>query len=178
MKKLAILLCCLLLGTAATAQKRGIPDLREVAEVEREDGRLVLEVVNLHKDGVNHYFLNVGRIATGNKIIQIEMDPFHCLYIPLGSGLDEAVQVMERIKGLFKEANGTSMDLQGTYGLLLPGKHLERIILTKNKFLLANQIEFRLDREGPVMCTYVAKSDFSSLLSSVKFYRKLHPKER
>ena len=49
--------------------------------------------------------------------------------------------------------------------------------VTHRKPLLTRQLEFSLQREGYIRATYVDKADMGSLITSVRFYRKIHPRE-
>ena len=52
--------------------------------------------------------------------------------------------------------------------------------VTSRKLLSAKILEFSLPSgsEGMVRATHIQKSEFGSLLTSLKVYRKLHPKEQ
>ena len=59
-----------------------------------------------------------------------------------------------------------------------PDKDRETVVVTHRKPLLQHLIEFAIHRNGYIRATYISKSEFGSLVSGVKFYRKLHPKEK
>lgn len=58
-----------------------------------------------------------------------------------------------------------------------PTDERETVTITTRKVMLSRKLEFSLQREDYIRATYISKSDFASLVGSLKFYRKLHPKE-
>lgn len=162
--------------TAASAQGNKLPQIYEIAEVSSDNASL--EAFSMIKDSVRTYYLSVGNLGVGNEVVQFNIDPLSNLYIPLGNSLDEAVESLERIKALYKEPNNSTSTVEGCLEWAFPGKNVETVTVVHSKNLLSNSLRFSVEREGYLRATYVDKSDFNSIVSSVKFYRKLHKKER
>ena len=82
---------------AASAQMSKIPQRLEIIQIENEGDATFVELFNAPKDGQTHYFLSVGHLGIGDKVVQIYIDPLSELFIPLGDTLEEA---MESLKDL------------------------------------------------------------------------------
>ena len=182
MKRLILTLTILLTTIGSYAQKSKIPTIIDIVSVENEDSSVnetVLELFNMPKDGENHYYLNVGPLAFGDEIIQVQLDPASMLYLPVGDTLEESMEMLLRMKGLFKEAKGSSIEVQGCLTIGFPNeKKMEPVKVTYRKGIISNQLEFSVERDGYIRATYVTKSNINTLISSLKFYRKLHKKEK
>lgn len=180
MKKLLLTMVAALLiaaaPTAASAQVEKLPQIYEIAEV--TDNGAMLQAFSMIKDSVRTYYLTVGNLGIGNEVVQFNIDPFSNLYIPLGNSLDEAVESLERIKAMYKEPNNSTSTIKGCLEWAFPGKDVETVTVVHTKNLLSNSLRFSVEREGYLRATYVDKSNFNSIVSSVKFYRKMHKRER
>ena len=177
MKKIFALFILLACSFAAFAQESKIPQRLELAQIEDGDGNTTCAVFNMPNDGQNHYWLDVGKLGHGDEVIQVVIDPLFNLYIPLGDTLDEAIETLTKLRDYCKETPGTAMEMKGCLRPIFPDSDkLETVTVTARK-ALSRKLEFSLQREGYIRATYVLKSDLGSLLSNVKFYRKLHPKE-
>lgn len=159
-----------------SAQKSTLPAVIEIVSVE-EDGNST-EIVNIPKEGVNHYYLHVGAMGFGNKAISVNLDPVDRLYVPLGSTLAEAISTMEELKTLYKEPKGTSREIQASFGPFLPKDSLKTVKVERYQPLLTNYIAFTLSYGGSERAAHLSKSEFNSLLSGLKLHKKLHPKEK
>ena len=53
----------------------------------------------------------------------------------------------------------------------------EPVTVTSRRFLTSKILSFSVIRDDLVRATYISRSDFGSLVLSVKMYRKIHPKE-
>ena len=84
------------------AQTSTLPIVKEIVSIENENTGETMEIVNIPIDGVNRYFLHVGNMGIGDKVVQINLDPVYRLYIPLGNNITDAVAYMEDLKTLFK----------------------------------------------------------------------------
>lgn len=149
----------------------------ELVVLEVNDGLERLEVFSMAKDGGKNYFLSVGSLGFGDNVIQVYADPIHELFIPLGTTLDEAETTLGQMKDLLKQPKGTSMEMMGRLDWGTPDENLEKVTLTHTRSLLTRQIMFSVERNGYLRATYISRSDFNSMISSLKFYRKMHPKE-
>jgi hypothetical protein len=116
-------------------------------------------------------------LGIGDEIVQINFDPLFKLFIPLGSNLTEAIETLGKLKDMYKEPAGTKTQMEACFAAAVPNDKLETITITRRKFLLSNMLEFAVEREGYIRATHVTKSALSGILSSVKFYAKLHKKE-
>lgn len=176
MKRLATIATLLVLTVSAFAQGSKLPVTLDIAEAETNGVRI--EVFNMPSDGVNNYFLNVGTLGIGDDFVQINIDPVSKLYILLGNNLDDALAVLNEIKGLFDCEPDTSIELTGSLSITFPkDDNIEPVRVTYRKLLLSKMIEFSLNRESLIRATHIPKSDFNSIVTGVKFYRKLHPRE-
>ena len=152
-----------------------LTELKEIASIESNDG--MLDVFSVPINGERTYFLNVGTLGIGDEIVQINFDPLFKLFIPLGSNLTEAIETLGKLKDMYKEPAGTKTQMEACFAAAVPNDKLETITITRRKVLLSNMLEFAVEREGYIRATHVTKSDLSGILSSVKFYAKLHKKE-
>lgn len=175
MKKAIILFVALFCAAGLLAQTSKLPTVIDIVSVEDENTGDTVEIVNIPVEGVNYYWLHLGEMGIGNRTVQINLDPFYQLYIPLGENITGAVATMEEIKTLFKEPNGTTREIQGSFKPFFPGENLETVKAIKYKPLLTNQIQFVIERDGYLRVTYISKSDFNSLLRGLKLHGKLHP---
>lgn len=157
------------------AQTSKLPTVIDIVSVEDENTGDSVEIVNIPVEGVNYYWLHLGEMGIGNRTVQINLDPVYQFYIPLGENITGAVATMEELKTLFKEPNGTTREIQGSFKPSFPGENLETVKAIKYKPLLTNQIQFVIERDGYLRVTYISKSDFNSLLRGLKLHGKLHP---
>lgn len=173
---LALFVCCHQLS----AQVSNIPQRNEIVTIESEIAGVneVLEVFDSPKDGYHHYYLAVGHLGLGDVVVQVLFDPIFELFLPLGNTLDEALANMEEMQALFKEPKGTSIEKQGCLALGFPkDEDLETVRVTYVRPILTRMLDFTVEREGYIRSTQVQRSDFNSLVSGVKFYKRLHPNE-
>ena len=186
MKKFFLIIALLVWSVAAFAQIGKIPQRLELVTVDLEvgnEGSLLstqenLEVFNMPVDGVNHYWLSVGHLGLGDDIIQFNIDPVSNLFIPLGGTLEEAQAKMEEIRGVANMAAGDGIE---TVGILAVGNpstgEEEPVYLTARRFLFQKNVTFTVKRNGYVRSTDLARSDLGTMVSGIKFYRKIHPNE-
>lgn len=177
-KSLAVLLLALMPVLASAQDNKFFKPIMTITEIEINDGALTLSVFSMPEDGQDHYFVSLGTLGIGDDIIQVNIDPVSELYIPLGDTLEEAQAKLEEIKDITKQPVGASMETLGTLSAGYPDKDRETVVVTHRKPLLQHLIEFAIHRNGYIRATYISKSEFGSLVSGVKFYRKLHPKEK
>ena len=177
MKKVFCILSLLVWSIAAFAQISRIPQRLELVQIEVNDGERNLEVFDMPRDGESHYYLSVGTLGIGDEVVQFHIDPLFELFIPLGDTLDEAMETLGGIQELFKSSPGTSMLVDGCLAAGFPNDKVEPVKVTYRKLLLSRILEFSLEQEGFVRMTQVSRMDFKSLVSSLKMYRKIHPKK-
>ncbi len=176
-----IILACM--GVLAFGQQSSVLRHRmEIAELETEIlGTLdtELEVFYMNDENPRMYYLSLGNLGFGIDLIQIEFDPIFELFIPLGNTLTEAIAKMEEIKAFYKQPRRSTMELTGCFAALYPNSNIVTITATKRQVLSSKLVEFSLPTsdERFVRATYISKSDFGSLLGTLKIYKKLHPKE-
>ena len=176
MKRLVTLVMLFFLTLGASAQQSKIPTILQIAEIEEND-ETVLSVFNMPNDEGNHYYLSVGTLGIGDEIFQIQFDPLFNLFIPLGSTLDEALETLQTIKAVLKEPKGTSIQMEGCFAAAFPNDHLETVTITRPNVVLGKKLMFSLERDGYIRATHVSNMNLSGIISSVKFYHKIHPKE-
>lgn len=185
MKKYFLLLSFLVWSFAVFAQETKIPQRLELVTVDLELGdedsflstEENLEVFNMPVDGVNHYYLSVGHLGIGDDIIQFNIDPIFELFIPIGDTVAEAQEYLQGLQALFKGPKGKNMEIEGCLSAAFPNGNMEKVTVTYQRVLLTNLLEFSVERQGYTRATHIPKSQFNSLVRSLKFYRKLHPKE-
>ena len=185
MKKYFLILSLFAWSVSALAQQTKLPQRLELVTVDLElgdEGSLLgteesLEVFNMPVDGVNHYYLSVGHLGIGDDIIQFNIDPIFELFIPIGDTVSEALEFLQGLQALFKGPKNGSTEIEGCLAAAFPNDKLEKVTVTYQKVLLTNLLAFSVEREGYTRATHIPKSQFNSLVKSLKFYRKLHPKE-
>lgn len=178
MKKFFGLLFVMAWSFVAFAQGSLLKQTLEIAEVEINDGDVSLSVFDMPEEEQHQYFLCVGTLGVGDDFIQLQIDPVFQLFIPLGGTLNEAQAKLEELKGIAKAPAGTELETVGTLALGNPTTgEPEPVYVTSRRFLFQRIIEFSVKRNGYVRATHIPRTDFNSLVSSVSFYRKLHPKE-
>ena len=170
MKKFAAILAFAVISFGLSAQMSSFPAVYELATLELENGD-TYEVVRIPKDSVNHYFLHIGSMAIGGRVIAFDVDPVNRLYIPLG------IARMEELKALLKQPKGTTMDIQASLGPFFPQEKMQTVHVTTRK-LLGTSLEFVIDKDGYKRVSSISKSDFSGLLLTTKLYSKTHKKEK
>ena len=152
---------------------------KEIAVIEEDDnGFTRLELFSMDRDDGEAYYLSVGCLGYGDRFIQVYIDPFHELFIPLGTTLDEAEATLQQLKDFYKQPKGATMEIMGCFNSFIPNEKRESVTLTHTRLLLNDQIRFSIEREDELRATFVSRSDINSMLSSLKFYRKIHPKKR
>lgn len=178
MKRLVCTVFVLAWTVFAFAQGSVWKQMLEIAEVEINDGETTLAVFDMPEEGQHQYFLCVGTLGIGDDIVQVRVDPVFQLFIPLGETLEEAQAKMEDFVGIVQMPAGTEMETIGTLALANPSTgELEPVYVTSRRFLLSRIIEFSIRRDGYVRATHIARSEFNSLLTGVKLYRRIHPNE-
>lgn len=183
MKRILSLCLALTLTVSAFAQLSKIPQRLEIVEMEVNDGEINMEVFNMpDADGGAHYYLTVGRLGIGDDIIQFNIDPVSELFIPLGDTLADAIGKLQQIQLIGKAPVGTSDDIDGCIAVGIPGDNLEKVKVTHEKPFLTHSLGFSVERftangDRYVRATYIPRADFNSLVTSTKFYQKIHPKE-
>lgn len=164
------------LGLAQQQDKALWKQTLEICTVE-ENGEEI-QVFTLPENGQNHYYLSVGHLGIGDDIIQFNYDPIFVLYIPLGDTLEEAQARLEEMKELVKQPKGTTMEVMGCLAFPYPTDNLEPVTITSYKVLLGRKLMFSVQRGDYIRATYVPKTSISSMVGGVKFYRRIHPKEK
>lgn len=148
----------------------------ELATVEVNEGAVSLEVFQMEDNG--RYYLSVGHLGIGDDIIQFQVDPLGELFIPVGETLAESIETLEQLKAFYKEPSGSSMEIPGCLTVAYPGDEMETVTVTSRKLIFSRLLEFSVQRDSFIRATHISRSDFSSLLTTLKLYRKLHPNEK
>ena len=178
MKKFLCVISLIVAGLTLAAKDLKIPQRLELTTIEANDDKVTLEVFNMPKDGQNHYYLSVGTLGIGDDVIQFQFDPLFELFLPLGDTLDESMETLKDLQSLFKSPVGTSKEMMGCLAPAIPNDKIETVKITYRKLLLSKMLEFAIEREGYIRATHISKTDFGSLILSMKMYRKIHPKEK
>lgn len=185
MKRLITTIALVSIAILAFAQKPSVIRPRiEVAEVEADvDGAFSssLEVFYMNDENPRTYYLSLGNLGIGGDIIQVDFDPLYELFIPLGGTLEEAISKMEEIRDLYKQPKLTESEIEGCFSIAYPSKDLVSVKVTRRQLLTSKILEFSLPVKGSeslVRATHISKGDFGGLLTTLKVFRKLHPKEK
>lgn len=174
----AVVLLAVLPFVASAQNNKIFREVKQLADVELNGGDAHIYVISLPEDGRDHYYLSVGRMSLGNEVVQVQVDPLSVLYIPLGDSLKDALAKLEEMKALLKKEVGSSIETPGCLCVAYPSdENPEAVTVSHYRPLLEHQLEFRIDRENYILAAFIGGSDFKSLVSSVKFYKRLHPKE-
>ena len=176
MKRIIFFCMAVLMTTATFAQDALLRQRLELVENENEVTGLNLEVFQMQDNG--KYYLSVGNLGIGTDIVQLKFDPVYELFIPLGETLAEAVETMKTIQGWYKMARKESKSIDGCLSAAYPNDKVEQVAVTRRQLLTERLLEFSVKRDGLVRATYINKADFSSLVTGLKLYKKLHPKEK
>ena len=180
MKKYFTILVLAAVCTAASAQVLQKASQRlELATLETELGgyeTASLEVFKMNDTGT--YWLSVGHLGIGSDLVQLQFDPVYELFIPLGNTLEEALEKMKELKAFYKKPRLSTMEVQGSLAALYPGEEFEPVTITSRRLLGSKILSFSVKRDDFVRATYITKSDFGSLLFSLKSYKAIHPKEK
>ena len=182
MKRVRRFLAILLVAAfpaVASAQFSQIPQRNAIFQAEIETNGIPesFEVFDKPVDGVHDYYLSVGHLGIGDAVIQVNFDPLYELFIPLGNTLDEALETLKDLQDLYRTEPGTVTTVPGCLAFGFPDGNIEDVKVTYRKQIFSNLLEFTLEREGYQRSTFVNKSNFNSIVSGVKFYKKLHPKD-
>ena len=181
MKRFIITIALTIFTLGAFAQNNMLAQRMEIVQLETEDLNTVeLEVFYMNDESPRVYYLSLGHLGIGTDILQLTFDPVYELFIPLGGTLEEAVAKMEEIKDFYKLPRQAEKEITGCFAAIRPNGELIPVKVTSRKLLSAKILEFSLPTgsEGLVRATHIQKSEFGSLLTSLKVYRKLHPKEQ
>ena len=179
LKQTIVFLLLAILPFGASAQKKNsIFDRNVLVEVGPDDETTSLEVFSLPKNGETRYYLSIGPVGIGNKVIQVYADPISELFVPLGNSLDESMKTLETLFDFFKMPKGTENTILGCLTPLLPKDDTEIFKVTSGKQLFSRYVVFSIQRDEYLREAQISKSEFRNLMNSMKFYRKLHPKEK
>lgn len=179
MKRTVIILVMLVIWIASATAQQPLPHPRlDIAQVSMGEKEAPLEVFKYSIDGENNYFLSLGNMGIGGKVIQFQIDPLFEFFIPLGKTLDEVTRELEKIQGYCKEAPKSSRMMEGCLDFYYPKQGKEQVkVTTRRSLIIGRTLEFALEREGYNRATYISSSNIKSLIKRVKSYRKIHPKE-
>ena len=152
----------------------------EICTVETEYGENSLsgEIEVFRMKDTGEYWLSVGHLGIGGNIVQLNFDPVYELFIPLGDTLDEAIGKMEELKAFYKAPRLATKEVKGCLAAVSPNENLETVTLTSRRLLGSKIVEFSVKRDDFIRANYINKSNFGSLLTGVKLYKKLHPNEK
>lgn len=179
MKRLLACIAAAVITVSAAAQLSKIPQRLEIVELEINDGAVTLEAFRMPVGDENHYYLSVGTVGIGDELFQLNIDPVSELFVYLGPTIDEAIASLEQLKALYKTSIGTTIEMQGCLAVGYPREeNMEPVRVVMRKPLLTKLLEFSVVRGKYLNATHVSKSDFGTILNGVKFYKKLHPKEK
>ena len=178
MKRIISMMAVLVWTVAAFAQGSLLKQTLEIAEVEINDGDVTLSVFDMPEGDQHQYFLCVGTLGIGDDFIQLNIDPVFQLFIPLGETLEGAQTKLEEFRAVASEPAGTVLETVGVLALGNPTTgDPEPVYVTSRRFIFQRIIEFSVQRNGYVRATHIGRGDFGTIVSGVKWYRKIHPNE-
>ena len=177
LKKTLFLVLLATLPMLMQAQGISIQQKNEIVEIENDDGDVSLVVFSIDEEGQKEYYLSVGTLGLGTDFLQVQFDPVFELFIPLGSSLDEAIQTLQTMKTWYKMPRKSVNMTTGCLALALPNGKFEPVTVITRRFTVFRRLEFRMELGNLYRATYVSRSDYNSMLTSIKLYRKIHPKE-
>lgn len=180
LKQSILILLLVILPFGVSAQKKNsiFSDRNVLVEVGPDDESISLTVFSLPKDGETRYYLSIGPVGIGNKIIQVYVDPISELFIPLGSSLDESMKTLETIYDFFKMPKGSENTILGCLTPIQPKDDTEVFRVVSGKRLFSRYVVFSIQRDEYLREAQISKSEFRNLMGSMKIYRKIHPKEK
>ena len=178
MKRFFVILALAAVALGASAQNSVLRQRMEIAEFESEENNTSISVFYMDDETPRVYYLSLGNLGIGTDIVQVQFDPFYELFIPLGNTLDDAIEKMKDIQDLYKLPRLSSSELDGCFAVAYPDGTSTKVAVTARRFLASKVLEFSLPGDGPVRATHITKGNFSSLLSTLKLYRKIHPNEK
>lgn len=183
MKKFIIALAFASVAILSFGQNKSIIRPRmEIVKTETEVNgtfNTELEVFYMNDENPRMYYASLGNLGIGGNIVQLEFDPIFELFIPLGGTLEEAVAKLEEIKGFFKMPKKSSTELSGHFSVAYPTGDPVTVTVTRRQGI-SKLLEFSIPVSGSenlIRATYLSKSDIGGLLTSLKIYRKMHPKK-
>lgn len=178
-KTLAMLLLAVAPMLGRAQDNQFFREIRDIVTQEDENGNTGLSLFSMPEEGQDHYYLSVGNLGIGDEIIQINFDPVFNLFIPLGDTLDEAQQKLEELNMLAKQPKGTVLETEGCLAFPYPNDDLETVTVTSRRtFFIFKKLEFSVIHGGLLRSTYISRSEISSMITSLKIYRHLHPSEQ
>ncbi len=175
---ITLVLACLTVFTFAQNSSVLRPRI-EIAEINSEENHNNMEVFYMNDESPRVYYLSLGNLGIGGDLVQVDFDPVFELFIPLGGTITEAIAKMEEIKAFYKMPRLEKTEINGCFAVGYPNDKLAPVTVTSRRFLARKVLEFSLptETEGLVRATHIYKGDLSGLLTSLKIYKKLHPKE-
>ena len=179
MKRILVCALAALMTIAAFGQTKKIPQRLEISQVEVNDGAVELEVFVMPVGEEKHYYLSVGTVGIGDDLFQLNIDPVSELFVYLGYSLAETLESFEQMKALYKTELGTSIQMPGCLSVAWPHEEkMEPVTITFRKPLISKMLEFSVDRGRYLSATFIGKGDLGALITGVKLYKKIHPKEK
>ena len=175
-----VLACVAILASAQNPSISSILRPRvEIAECTAEETNTEMEVFYMNDENPRVYYLSLGHLGVGTDIIQVDFDPVFEVFIPLGGNLEEALAKMKEIKELYSMPRRESTQMEGCFAALYPNGESVTFTVTSRRLLGSKILEFSLPtpNESIVRATHIYKGNFNSLLTALKLYKGLHPKE-
>lgn len=179
MKKILSTLILTFITALVFAQSPLLRPRIEITECTAEETNTEMEIFYMNDENPRVYYLSLGGLGVGTDIIQIDFDPVFEVFIPLGNTLDEAIAKMEEMKALYSMPRRNSVEMTGVFAALYPNDNVVNFTVTSRRLLASKILEFSLPTgtDGIVRATHIYKANFGTLLTGLKLYKKLHPKE-
>ena len=175
---LAALLCC---GIFSSAQKNlPVGQIFDICEIEQNDNRYSIFKYK-DEDGTIAYYLNLGRVTFDTEWIlgteakgSFSMGEQTCLI--MGADAEQAIAFMNSMLELLQDEPGESKEFicRNNNGLKFTDLGTANAVVAKG-FFGEKRLDFSFVCNGKDGQASISKGTLKSLISSLKFNRKLHP---
>lgn len=176
MKRIFVLVALILVSSLMSAQKFQVGVRDEIFTVEENDNEYAV-FGYMDEDGTTGYYLGLGRpdVIPGALIA---FDVYHETCIYLGATLAESLETMGTIVSLFNGPTGSNKAFEARLGAgeLLKDKG-QAIGTLERRIIAGKHISFSFKTPSYLTESFLNKITAKSLLSGLKTYIKIHPKQ-
>lgn len=183
MRKVFMLLFCVLMLGTVYAQKQPAHIRMEVAETETDKGEYsIFTYKDANDDRSFAYYLSLGRVTDflgADEILGMEVRNFHEVTIYLGENTQEAMDTIGSILDLFGKDYETTAEFRGrsaTNGVRLGEPVVVNCKVVKN-LLGGKRLQFLFPEGKHYGRAYLTKNVLKELRAEFKIDIKLHPKQ-
>ncbi len=176
MKRIFIIFTLIFVSSLVFAQKFQVGVRDEIFTVEEDDNEYAI-FGYMDEDGTSGYYLGLGRPDVIPGAI-IAFDVYHETCVYLGATLAESLETMGYIVALFNQSIGSNkvFDARLGTGELLKDKG-QAIGTLERRIIVGKHISFSFKTPSYLTESFLNKITAKSLLSGLKTYIKIHPKQ-